>query len=171
MNASAEAERSSFRGKSYRIRQRGRCANAKALVFSVDEKSQIQALDRTQMGLPLKKGRCGTMAHDYKRHGTTSLFAAFNMLDGKAIGHPLENAYIIQQLDPAKKNCHALASVASLVPAGSAGGGGMAITDGSQPGASATHSCRHRIRGVISALLLLALVGRQAVLFWLQWSG
>ena len=48
----------------------------KALVLCVDEKSQIQALDRTQPGLPLKKGRCGTMTHDYKRNGTTTLFAA-----------------------------------------------------------------------------------------------
>ena len=59
---------------------------AKALVFCVDEKSQIQALDRTQPGLPIKKGRCGTMTHDYKRNGTTTLFAALNMLDGKVIG-------------------------------------------------------------------------------------
>jgi len=58
----------------------------KALVLSVDEKSQIQALDRTQPGLPLKKGRAGTMTHDYKRHGTTTLFAALNVLDGKVIG-------------------------------------------------------------------------------------
>jgi transposase len=58
----------------------------KALVLSVDEKSQIQALDRTQPGLPLKKGRCGTMTHDYKRHGTTTLFAALNVLDGSVIG-------------------------------------------------------------------------------------
>ena len=58
----------------------------KSLVLSVDEKSQIQALDRTQPGLPLKKGRCGTMTHDYKRHGTTTLFAALNMLDGRVIG-------------------------------------------------------------------------------------
>jgi transposase len=57
-----------------------------ALVLSVDEKSQIQALDRTQPGLPLKKGRCGTMTHDYKRHGTTTLFAALSMLDGTVIG-------------------------------------------------------------------------------------
>ena len=48
----------------------------KAVVLCVDEKSQIQALDRTQPGLPLKKGRCGTMTHDYKRNGTTTLFAA-----------------------------------------------------------------------------------------------
>jgi len=57
-----------------------------ALVFSCDEKSQIQALDRTQPGLPLKKGRCQTMTHDYKRNGTTSLFAAMNIADGKIIG-------------------------------------------------------------------------------------
>jgi transposase len=58
----------------------------KALVLCVDEKSQIQALDRTQPGLPLKKGRAGTMTHDYKRNGTTTLFAALNMLNGKVIG-------------------------------------------------------------------------------------
>jgi transposase len=58
----------------------------KALVLCVDEKSQVQALDRTQPGLPMKKGRCGTMTHDYKRNGTTCLFAALNVLDGKVIG-------------------------------------------------------------------------------------
>jgi transposase len=58
----------------------------KALVLCVDEKSQIQALDRTQPGLPMKPGRCGTMTHDYKRHGTTTLFAALSLLDGKVIG-------------------------------------------------------------------------------------
>ena len=58
----------------------------KAIVLCVDEKSQIQALDRTQPGLPLKKGRCGTMTHDYKRNGTTTLFAALSLLDGKVIG-------------------------------------------------------------------------------------
>jgi transposase len=57
-----------------------------AVVLSIDEKSQIQALDRTQPGLPMKKGRAGTMTHDYKRHGTTSLFAALDILDGKVIG-------------------------------------------------------------------------------------
>jgi len=57
----------------------------KALVISVDEKSQIQALDRTQPGLPLKRGRCGTMTHDYKRNGTTTLFAAIDMIQGKVI--------------------------------------------------------------------------------------
>jgi transposase len=56
-----------------------------AVVLSCDEKSQIQALDRTQPGLPLKAGRCGTMTHDYKRNGTTSLFAAMNVLDGTII--------------------------------------------------------------------------------------
>jgi hypothetical protein len=57
-----------------------------ALVLSVDEKSQIQALDRTQPGLPMKRGRCGTMTHDYKRHGTTTLFAALDVLEGRVIG-------------------------------------------------------------------------------------
>src|SRR3972149_14589 len=61
----------------------------KALVLCVDEKSQIQALDRPQPGLPLKTGRCGTMTHDYKRDGTTTLFAALNELDGKVIGECL----------------------------------------------------------------------------------
>jgi len=58
----------------------------KALVLCIDEKSQIQALDRTQPGMPLKKGRCATMTHDYKRNGTTTLFAALSVLDGKVIG-------------------------------------------------------------------------------------
>jgi transposase len=57
-----------------------------ALVLCADEKSQIQALDRTQPGLPLKKGRCGTMTHDYKRNGTTTLFAALELAEGKLIG-------------------------------------------------------------------------------------
>ena len=59
---------------------------AHAVVLSIDEKSQIQALDRTQPGLPLKPGRCGTMTHDYKRNGITTLFAALNILDGTVIG-------------------------------------------------------------------------------------
>lgn len=58
----------------------------KSLVLCVDEKSQIQALDRTQPGLPLRKGHCATRTHDYKRNGTTTLFAALSMLDGKVIG-------------------------------------------------------------------------------------
>lgn len=57
-----------------------------AIVLCVDEKSQIQALNRTQPGLPLKRGRCGTMTHDYKRNGTTTLFAALDLLQGKVIG-------------------------------------------------------------------------------------
>jgi transposase len=61
----------------------------KALVLAVDEKSQIQVLDRTQPGLPMKKGRAGTMTHDYKRHGTTTLFAALNVATGKVIGECL----------------------------------------------------------------------------------
>ncbi len=59
---------------------------AHAIVVSIDEKSQIQALDRTQPGLPLKPGKCGTMTHDYKRNGVTTLFAALNVLDGTVIG-------------------------------------------------------------------------------------
>ena len=61
-----------------------------AVVLSIDEKSQIQALDRTQPGLPLKPGKCATMTHDYKRHGTTTLFAALNILDGVVIGRCMQ---------------------------------------------------------------------------------
>ncbi|MDE2161495.1 MAG: IS630 family transposase, partial [Burkholderiales bacterium] len=61
-----------------------------ARVLCCDEKSQVQALDRTQPGLPLKKGRAETMTHDSKRHGTTTLFAALNVLDGKVIGQCLQ---------------------------------------------------------------------------------
>ena len=63
---------------------------AHAVVLSVDEKSQIQALDRTQPGLPMKKGRAGTMTHDYKRNGTTTLFAALNVLEGTVIGRCMQ---------------------------------------------------------------------------------
>jgi len=63
---------------------------AHAVVLSIDEKSQIQALDRSQPGLPMKKGRCGTMTHDYKRHGTTTLFAALNTLNGSVIGRCMQ---------------------------------------------------------------------------------
>ena len=63
---------------------------AHAIVLSVDEKSQIQALDRTQPGLPMKKGRAGTMTHDYKRNGTTTLFAALDLLEGKVIGRCMQ---------------------------------------------------------------------------------
>lgn len=61
-----------------------------AMVLCVDEKSQIQALDRTQPGLPMKKGRCGTMTHDYKRNGTTTLFAALEVLQGRVVGQCFE---------------------------------------------------------------------------------
>src|SRR4029077_7373944 len=61
-----------------------------AIVLCVDEMSQIQALDRTQPGLPIKKGRCGTMTHDYKRNGTTTLFAALETLQGKVVGQCYE---------------------------------------------------------------------------------
>src|SRR3546814_10858531 len=63
---------------------------AHAIVLAVDEKSQIQALDRTQPGLPLKRGRGATMTHDYKRNGTTTLFAALNVLDGSVIGRNMQ---------------------------------------------------------------------------------
>ena len=70
-----------------------------ALVLSIDEKSQIQALDRTQPGLPLKPGKCGTMTHDYVRNGTTTLFAALNVLDGKVIGRCMQR-HRHQELHP-----------------------------------------------------------------------
>src|SRR5436853_3570414 len=63
---------------------------AHTVVLSVDEKSQIQALDRTQPGLPMKKGRAGTMTHDYKRHGTTTLFAALDVLEGTVLGRCMQ---------------------------------------------------------------------------------
>src|SRR5208283_5400240 len=62
----------------------------KAVVLCVDEKTQVQALDRTQPGLPMKKGRCGTMTHDYKRNGTTTLFAALEVLQGRVVGQCYE---------------------------------------------------------------------------------
>jgi transposase len=63
---------------------------AHAVVLSVDEKSQIQALDRTQPGLPMKKGRGATLTHDYKRNGTTTLFAALNVLEGTVVGQNMQ---------------------------------------------------------------------------------
>jgi transposase len=63
---------------------------AHVIVLSVDEKSQIQALERTQPGLPTKEGRCGTVTHDYERHGTTTLFAALNVLDGTVVGRCMQ---------------------------------------------------------------------------------
>src|ERR1700752_3910076 len=89
-----------------------------AIVMCVDEKSQIQALDRTQPGLPLKKGRCGTMTHNYKRNGTTTLFAALNVADGKVISmcddrhrHQewLRFLKVIAQVTPAGKELHLIA--------------------------------------------------------------
>jgi transposase len=77
----------------------------RALVLCVDEKSQVQALDRTQPGLPMKKGRCGTMTHDYTRHGTTCLFAALDVLAGTVIGscyprhHHEEFLKFLRQID------------------------------------------------------------------------
>src|SRR5450432_4672364 len=90
---------------------------AHAIVLSVDEKSQIQALDRTQPGLPLKKGRAGTMTHDYERHGTTTLFAAMNILDGTVIGRNMQRhrhqefirfLNVIEKQVPAGKTIHAI---------------------------------------------------------------
>jgi transposase len=90
---------------------------AHAVVLSVDEMSQIQALDRTQPGLPLKRGRCGTMTHDYKRNGTTTLFAALNVLDGQVIGRCMQRhrhqAFIrflntVEAVVPASKLVHAI---------------------------------------------------------------
>ena len=90
---------------------------AHAVVLSVDEKSQIQALDRTQPGLPMKKGRAGTMTHDYKRHGTTTLFAALNVLDGTVIGRNMQRhrhqefirfLNTIEAKVPAGKTIHAI---------------------------------------------------------------
>jgi transposase len=86
-----------------------------AIVLSVDEKSQIQALDRTQPGLPLKRGRGGTMTHDYKRHGTTTLFAALNTLNGQVIGTCMDKhrhqewlrfLRLIEQQTPPGKDLH-----------------------------------------------------------------
>lgn len=90
---------------------------AHALVLSIDEKSQIQALDRTQPGLPLKPGKCGTMTHDYKRNGTTTLFAALNVLDGTVIAKNMQRhrhqEFIrflneIERNVPAGKNIHVI---------------------------------------------------------------
>jgi transposase len=90
---------------------------AHAVVLSIDEKSQIQALDRTQPGLPLKKGRGATMTHDYKRNGTTTLFAALNVLDGTVIGKNMQRhrhqEFIrflneVERMIPAGKVIHAI---------------------------------------------------------------
>jgi len=91
---------------------------AHAVVLSIDEKSQIQALDRTQPGLPLKPGKCGTMTHDYKRNGTTTLFAALNVLEGTVLGRCMQKhthqefirfLNAIERAVPAGKVIHAIA--------------------------------------------------------------
>ena len=69
------------------------------IVLSLDENSELQALDRTQPGLPLKKGRLGTMTHDYKRHGTTTLFAALNVLDGTVIGRNMREELTLHPVE------------------------------------------------------------------------
>jgi transposase len=88
-----------------------------AIVLSVDEKSQIQALDRTQPGLPMKKGRAGTITHDYKRHGVTTLFAALNVVEGKVIGQCMKRhrhqefirfLNVIEASVPKKKTIHVI---------------------------------------------------------------
>ncbi len=90
---------------------------AHAVVLSLDEKSRIQALDRTQPGLPLKRGRCGTMTHDYIRNGTTTLFAALNVLEGRVIGRCMQRhrhqefirfLNVIEAEVPAGKLIHAI---------------------------------------------------------------
>ena len=90
---------------------------AHAVVLSLDEKSQIQALDRTQPGLPIKPGRCQTMTHDYKRHGTTTLFAALSLLDGTVIGRCMQRhrhlefirfLNAVERAVPADKPIHAV---------------------------------------------------------------
>src|SRR3989454_12067942 len=90
---------------------------AHAVVLSVDEKSQIQALDRTQPGLPMKPGRAGTMTHDYKRNGTTTLFAALNVLDGTIISRNMKRhrhqefirfLNVIEARVPKKKTVHVI---------------------------------------------------------------
>jgi transposase len=89
-----------------------------AIVLCADEKSQIQALDRTQPGLPIKRGRCGTMTHDYKRNGTATLFAAMNTFDGTVISmcddqhrHQewLKFLRVIDQVTPSGKEIHLIA--------------------------------------------------------------
>jgi transposase len=88
------------------------------VVLSIDEKSQIQALDRTQPGLPLKPGKCGTMTHDYKRNGVTTLFAALNVRDGTVLGRCMPQhrhqefvrfLNAVERAVPAGKLIHAIA--------------------------------------------------------------
>jgi len=88
-----------------------------AVILSLDEKTQIQALDRTQPGLPLKRGKCATMTHDYKRNGTTTLFAALNVLEGNVIGRCMQRhthedfirfLNSVESKVPAGKSIHAI---------------------------------------------------------------
>ena len=94
------------------------CPPAHAVVLSIDEKSQIQALDRTQPGLPLKPGKAGTLTHDYKRHGTTTLFAALDVLEGTVLSRCMQRhrhqefirfLNAIEAAVPAGKLVHAIA--------------------------------------------------------------
>ena len=103
---------------------------AHAIVLSVDEKSQIQALDCTQPGLPLKKGRAGTMTHHYEQHGTTTLFAAMNVLDGTVIGRNRQRhrhqdfirfLNAVEREVPAGKTVHAIRAIVNEALAGLAG--------------------------------------------------
>ena len=103
---------------------------AHAIVLSVDEKSQIQVLDRTQPGLPLKKGRAGTMTHHYERHGTTTLFAAMNVLDSTVIGRNRQRhrhqefirfPNAVEREVPAGKTVHAIRAIVNEALAGLAG--------------------------------------------------
>ena len=98
---------------------------AHAVVLSIDEKTQIQALDRTQPGLPIKPGRCGTMTHDYKRHGTTTLFAALNTLDGIVLGRCMQRhrhqefirfLNAVERAVPAGKLVHAIVDNYATLP-------------------------------------------------------
>jgi DDE superfamily endonuclease len=113
---------------------------AHAVVLSVDEKSQIRALDRTQLGLPLKNGRAGTMTHDYKRNGTTTLFAAMNVVDGTVIGRNMQRhrhqefirfLNAVEREVPAGKTIHAiLDNHAAHKHAAARGNGSLAIPAG-----------------------------------------
>ncbi len=109
------------------------------VVLSIDEKSQIQALDRTQPGLPLKPGKCGTMTHDYKRNGVTTLFAALNVRDGTVLGrcmaHHRHQEFVralnaIERSVPAGKLIHAIAD--NYAPSGA-----LPTATPSEPSASA----------------------------------
>jgi hypothetical protein len=91
---------------------------AHAVVPSIDEKSQTLVLDRTQPGLPLKPGRCGAMTHDYKRHGTTTLFAGLNVLDGTVIGRCMQrhrHEEFIHSLDAVERGVPASKLIAAVV--------------------------------------------------------